>query len=138
MRTFLVACGNPLRGDDGVAHAALRLIAPAANRRVLSVRQWMPELAEEIAAADRVVFLDADTASERVVIEPVDTTEQHSPLTHVLTPAEIVNLSGALFGFTGEAFLCRIPARDFSPGEALPPDTLQFARQAADKIRNLI
>lgn len=138
MQTYLIACGNALRGDDGVAHAALRLVPPASNRRVLAVRQWTPELAEEIAGADRVVFLDADTENALVTIEPIRGAGPHSPLTHHSTPAEIVNLSGALYGFTGQAFLCRIPARDFSLGEGLQPDTLRFAQQAADKIRNLI
>ena len=84
MQTYLIACGNPLRGDDGVAHAALRLVPPASNRRVLAVRQWTPELAEEIAGADRVVFLDADTENALVTIEPIRGAGPHSPLTHAL------------------------------------------------------
>lgn len=138
MRTLLIACGNPLRRDDGVAPEVLRLIASTPDRELRAVQQLTPELAEEIARFDRVVFLDADAGSARLTIEPLGATMPRSPLTHVSTPAEIIALSRALFGFVGEALLCRIPAREFSPGENLSPYALQFARQAAGELENLI
>jgi Ni,Fe-hydrogenase maturation factor len=148
MRTLLIACGNPLRRDDGAASEALRHLAQAPNRVLRSVRQLTPELAEEAARFDRVVFLDADAGAARVTIEHLGpgfgrgASLPRSPLTHFATPAEIVALSRGLFGFAGEALLCRIPARDFSlsanPGGAdLSANTLRFARQAAAELENL-
>jgi len=121
MRTLLIACGNTLRGDDGVADEALRLAQLPADCEMRAVHQLTPELAEEIARFRRVVFVDADARSVRLTIEPVGATVARSPLTHVSTPAEIVALATALFGFTGEALVCRIPARDFSPGPSRSP-----------------
>jgi len=135
-RTLLIACGNPLRRDDGLASEALRFLAQAPDRELRPVRQLTPELAEEAARFDRVVFLDADTSASRVTIEKLDVS-MRSALTHFTTPAEIVALARGLFGFAGEALLCRIPARDFSPGEAPNPNALRFAQQAAHEIENL-
>jgi hydrogenase maturation protease len=136
MRTLLIACGNPLRGDDGAASEVLRLLASTPDREMLAVQQLTPELAEEIARYDRVVFLDA-AVDANLTIGPLSAPVPWLPLTHVSNPMEIVALSRTLFGFTGEALLCRIPARDFLPGGNLSPYTLQFAQQAADELENL-
>lgn len=138
MGTLLVACGNPLRGDDGVAAEVLRLAGPAGNCALLSLHQLTPEIAAEIARFDRVIFLDADVRALTLTIEPVAARTPRSPLTHAASPGEIVALSRALFGFTGEAILCRIPAHDFTPGESAGADALQFAQKAAEEIGNLI
>jgi Ni,Fe-hydrogenase maturation factor len=136
--TLLIACGNPLRRDDGVAHEVLRLIARTPCRELRSVQQLVPELAEEIAGFERVVFLDADIRSMHPAIEPVRAAMPGPPLTHTANPAEIVALSRALFGFHGEALVCRIPARDFSPGESLEPDELHMMREAAGELERLL
>ncbi|MFN7898679.1 MAG: hypothetical protein ACK5N0_03300 [Synechococcaceae cyanobacterium] len=57
---LVIGIGNSLRGDDGVgwwlAQRAERWLPPD---RVRAVRQLTPELAAELAAATRVLFLDA-------------------------------------------------------------------------------
>jgi Ni,Fe-hydrogenase maturation factor len=57
---LVIGLGNPLRGDDGVgwwlAQRARRL---RPTPRVLQVRQLTPELCVELAAARRVLFIDA-------------------------------------------------------------------------------
>lgn len=138
MRTLLVACGNTLRGDDAAAHAVVRLIQPGLNHTVRAVQQLTPELAPEIARFSRVVFIDADAESNAVAIEPLRTTTPRSPLTHAATAEEVVALAGALFGFAGQAFLCRIPAQHFGAGGDPAPEVLQFAEEAALEIAELI
>lgn len=136
--TLLIACGNPLRRDDGVAHEVLRIIARTPCRELRSVQQLAPELAAEIAGFGRVVFLDADVRSLHPSIEPVGAVAPASPLTHAADPAQIVALSRVLFGFNGDAHVCRIPARDFSPGEGLGTDELQIMYEAAGEVERLL
>lgn len=138
MRTLLISCGNSLRRDDGAAHQVLQLLAPSPSRVFRAVQQLTPELAEELAPFDRVVILDADVASNSLAIEPLSAATSRSPLAHFSLPAEIVSLSRALFGFTGEAFLCRIPAHDFSSGASLSAAARQFAAEAAVQLENLL
>jgi Ni,Fe-hydrogenase maturation factor len=138
MRTLLLACGNTLRGDDAAAHAVLDLIAPTNHHVTRAVHQLTPELAAEVARFSRVVFIDADAESNTIRIEPLNTGPARSPLTHAATPEEVVALASALFGFTGQAFVCRIPAQHFDAGEAPAPDVLEFAREAASQIAGLI
>jgi len=137
MRSLFISCGNTLRCDDGVAHRVLELLPAAAEREVRSVQQLTPELAAEMAGFDLVVFLDADAASLRPAIEPIGAWAPRSPLTHVTEPAEIVALARALFGFTGEALMCKIPARDFRFDDDLSTDGIESALQAAEELRNI-
>lgn len=132
MRTLLIASGNRLRGDDGVAH---RVAALLPDVPCLSVMQLTPELAAGIAEFQRVVFLDADVTAGSLRLEPLDPAAGPPALTHVLRPMEIVALSRALFGFSGDAFVYRIPAEDLSVKEGLSPRATELAAEAADLLR---
>jgi Ni,Fe-hydrogenase maturation factor len=133
MRALVIAIGNPLRRDDGAAHHVL--IPPGPDRR--AVLQLTPEMAEEIAGYDSVVFLDADVDAKQVELEPVDSVPGPSALTHVAKPSEIVALARTLFGFSGRAYTCRIPVSDLSEGEGLSPLTETFAQQASRAVAGL-
>jgi Ni,Fe-hydrogenase maturation factor len=134
MPALVIAIGNPLRRDDGVAH---RVPTPP-GVEMRAVLQLTPEIAAEIAHYDTVVFVDADIDASQVRVEPVDSAPSPSPLTHVSRPSEIVALARSLFGFAGEAYTCRIPVSDLSEGEELSRSTSQFADQAAREIDSLL
>jgi len=133
-RTLLIAIGNPLRRDDGVAHRVLELLGPQFDGEARSVLQLTPELAAETAGCERVVFLDADAEAAEIQIEALTPVASSPALTHVSTPAEIVALASALFGFTGRAVLWRIPAADFSFHEGLTAVSEAAAWRAASAI----
>src|ERR1035438_7520122 len=65
-RCLILACGNTLRSDDGVgpwlASWAEERFGGEAGMRVISRQQWTLELAEQIAAADSVLFVDCSVA----------------------------------------------------------------------------
>ena len=131
MSVLYVAIGNPLRGDDGVAHRVLALLEPGAAK--LGVHQLTPELAWEVARAEAVVFIDADVSAMEPRLEPVG--EPHASLLgHAMTPEEVVYLARGLYGFTGEAFVCRVPAEQFE-GRGLSAEAEGNARVCAELIR---
>ncbi len=134
MAALVIAIGNALRGDDGVAHAVADRLRVAARR----VIQLTPEIAAEIAGHDPVIFIDADAGAERIRIQPVSSTRAHAALTHVSTPAEVVALARALYGFSGRAFVCGIPARDFSPVKNLGSRASELAESAAWMLRTVL
>src|ERR1035438_10762480 len=65
-RCLILACGNTLRSDDGVgpwlASWAEERFGGEAGMRVISRQQGTLELAEQIAAADSVLFVDCSVA----------------------------------------------------------------------------
>lgn len=66
-RCLILACGNTLRSDDGVgpwlAEWAEEKFRDEPTIRVISRQQWTPDLAEEIAHAECVLFIDCSIAS---------------------------------------------------------------------------
>lgn len=127
-----IAIGNPLRGDDGVAHRVLELLSSRDEIRTLSILQLTPEIASYLSDTKAVFFIDADVSSVRPTIEPLQLVNSaNSSLSHHVSPGEVVALAQNLFGFSGRAFLCRVPATRFENGEKLSAEADQCARQAA-------
>jgi Ni,Fe-hydrogenase maturation factor len=131
-----------------VAHRVLESLKPARDVESRAVMQLTPEVAADIAGYDTVIFIDADVrvgtfCAGTLSIEPLDHSDSDpavSPpaLTHVVSPAEIVQLSRALFGFGGSAFLCRIPVDDLSLGEGLSSRATTLAAEASGKLEALL
>lgn len=133
---LLIALGNPLRRDDGVAQKVVDLLPRVVcSRRLL---QLTPEVAPTLAGFDLVVFIDADVQSKELKIEAVGQNGSRSALSHHADPASIVELATRLFGFTGRALLCRVPGEDFSSGEGLSPQAAKAAAAAAVELEKLL
>lgn len=104
-RCLILACGNTLRSDDGVGP---KLAAWAEERfrqepevRVIVRQQWTPDLAEDIAAVDSVLFIDASVKPPpgRVRLIPVSSrVDTAEPASHHLTPNQLLGLSRSLYG----------------------------------------
>ena len=137
MRALLIAVGNPLRGDDGVAERVLSLIPVADDLARMSVFNLTPELAQQVAQHDLVVIIDADTSAETVAITPVETEPELAPqpiTSHGLTPDALVTLARRLYQFSGAALVCRIPAFEFAAPFRLGRRAASGAELAAQLI----
>lgn len=138
MPTLIVAVGNRLRRDDGVAHHVLDLLGSLPGVQTRALFQLTPELAQEIADFDVILFIDADLSAAAVSLEPLEPPALRAPaLAHVSHPAEVVAMSRALFGLAGRAYLCRIPVNDLSHGEGLSRRSAAFCAVAMRDIGEL-
>jgi hydrogenase maturation protease len=133
-----IGIGNPLRHDDGVGRHVLEALAGDADIEKLEVLQLTPEVAEQITSYSVVIFIDAHVNARYPMIREVDSVLAPIPLTHVASPAEIVAIARALFGFSGHAYICRVPASNFSEGEGLSERSQGFVKPAAREIENLL
>ena len=124
-RCLVLACGNALRGDDGVGS---RLAKWAEERfcndpqiRVISRQQWTPELASDVAEADSVLFIDASMKAPpgRVRLIPVSSrVESSAPPSHHLTPSQLLGLTRSLYGsIKAHAMLLTVGAASTELGE---------------------
>ena len=105
IRCLILACGNTTRSDDGVgpflAEWAAERFRDNADVRVVSRQQWTPELAEEVAAADTVLFVDSsvDSGPGHVRLIPVEAkTGDSGAATHHLDAHELLGLTQGLYG----------------------------------------
>jgi len=105
VRCLILACGNTLRGDDGVgpwlAEWIEQRFRAGSGVRVISLEQWTPELAEEIAQAHSVIFIDcsASAAPGSVSLVPVDAAAPGLAIaTHQLGAPELLGLALEFYG----------------------------------------
>ena len=101
---LILACGNSLRGDDG---AALRLAEVLQQTplpsgiRILVQQQWTRELAQEIADAASVLFLDCSLtqAPGSVTLTPINLASTlPSLLAHHQDASSLLALAQSLYG----------------------------------------
>jgi len=66
-RCLILTCGNTLRSDDGIgpwlAEWAEEKFIHDARVRIISRQQWTPDLAEDIASSESVLFVDCSVES---------------------------------------------------------------------------
>jgi hydrogenase maturation protease len=155
----LLACGNPLREDDGVgwqiAEAAEQMAArdfPAARLRIVTVQQWTPELAEEVAGAKLAIFVDASATDEPGAIRVREVSPRPSVKagqkwgtraevseTHRLEPAALLALAEQVCGNAPErAFVVTVGAGSFGYGEEISGRVRQAVPRAVRLVGNLM
>jgi hydrogenase maturation protease len=128
-RVLIIAYGNPMRSDDGLAwHAADELEGKWSSSEVeiLRVHQLAPELAENVSRSEGVIFVDAAMAEPNCHPGEVRVAEiglpQGAPrFSHQLSPAAVMALASQLYGVTPRAFAVTLTADCFEHGEALSP-----------------
>ncbi len=144
---LVIAWGNPLRGDDGAGPAVARTVAARGGATVRICHQLTPELAADVAAAGRVVFVDARAgptgragASARGV-RVRRLRKQHMPpvaVTHALAPEALLALARALYGAAPPAFLVTVPGARFALGAGLSPSVRRLIPAAARAVVRLL
>jgi hydrogenase maturation protease len=104
IRCLILACGNPLRSDDGVgawlAAWAQTQFQDVPAARVIYRQQWTPELADEVARSQTVIFIDASIDAIPGVIElrrvgPAP--DSALPATHHLNASQLLAVCKELY-----------------------------------------
>lgn len=119
---LVLACGNPLREDDGAAwKVAESLRGPGLDVRCLL--HLGPELAEDVSRAGAVLFLDARERGEpgTIRIEELAPDDEGPLLTHALSPRALLLCAKELYGHAPRARLLTIAGERFGHGEGLSP-----------------
>ena len=129
VRCLILACGNTLRGDDGVGPLlcawAEERFACEPDVRAMASHQWSPEMAEDVAAADTVLFIDCalDQAPGQVLLRELSPAAIKPGLvTHHLGAPELLHAAVDLFGAQPRrAVLLTVGAGSIELGEELSP-----------------
>jgi hydrogenase maturation protease len=140
---LVLAVGNPLRSDDGLAWLAadeLRSTTPPAEIEIVKVHQLTPELAENVSRTAVVIFVDAGAAGEPGTLncERVVASAEESAASHSFTPAALVQLAATLYDASPAAALVSVTGKSFEHGESLSPEVEQALPRLVAKIRELI
>ncbi len=130
---WVIGIGNEMRGDDGVGARVVSAMKPRSDLETLIVHQLVPELAQMLQSARRVLFVDACLECDRVRMSPLEPSE-HRGLGHACTPAALLGWTKLAFGRQPEAWLLGIPCASFDVGEQLSPNAANSLPEALECI----
>ncbi len=144
-RALILACGNPLRGDDAVAlHVAKAFVTGICDEEtvVYSQQQWLPEMAEAISESELVIFLDA---SEELAAGDVCTRTVAPalavphPMTHSVSPATLLAMARDLYGkLPKDTYLVSIGGESFELSEQLSERVRHAVPVALDHVKAIL
>jgi hydrogenase maturation protease len=142
LRTVVIGYGNPLRGDDGVGQRAAVAVAAwgLPNVRALAVHQLTPELADTLANAQQVIFVDAglEAADGTLRVSRIEPTRWPTSLGHVSDPGQLLALTEALYGGCPSAWSVIVPASSCAVGAPLTSLAEQGLAEALRQIAVLV
>lgn len=127
-RVLVIAYGNPMRCDDGLAwHAAAALEQKFAGSsiEIVRVHQLTPELAETVSHSEGVIFVDAahggNARPGEIHGEAISLAHDAPHFSHGLSPGAVMALARELFGASPRAFSVALTGQCFDHGESLSP-----------------
>ena len=120
VRTLVIGYGSPIRGDDAIGPLAADALAAGAlppGVRVLSRHVLTAELAEDLAGAERVIFIDAAAQGSPGEVQvrqlQADCTAP-STMAHFLDPRELLAWCDVLYQHRPQAWLVSAAAEGFA------------------------
>jgi hydrogenase maturation protease len=142
-KLLVIGYGNTLRSDDGAGVRVAQAVSAwgRPDVRSLVVHQLTPELAELLAGAERVLFVDARSDEEGtdiaiLPIEPSSTTQSiHG---HISDPRWLLALARGLYGQSPQAWLITVPGVDFSMGGELSVTARTGVERALIRIAQML
>ena len=143
---LVLACGNTLRGDDGVGPWLAEWVeencATDNGVRVLIRQQWTPELAEEISQAASVLFLDCSIESPPGVVR-LDAVQPAQPspglATHHLGAQELLALAQELYGsIPRNSMMLTVGAGSTELGESFSESVSAALPEACELLKSTI
>jgi hydrogenase maturation protease len=148
-RILIVAYGNPMRSDDGLAWRVADELEgkyPVSEVEILRVHQLAPELAETISHFECVIFIDAASETNlppgEIRIVPVDDREPDSNqpphFFHAISPKAVLSLGARLFAAHPHVFSATLTGGDFGHGDTLSSAVTTALPHLTERIEKLV
>ena len=144
MNYLVIGYGNTLRSDDGAAQIVANQIViwNLPDVRSLAIHQLTPELAEDIANTNTVIFVDAVISSkqnlEKIEIKILECDNKYLNFGHTENPRSLLYLSKIIYNKIPKAYWILIPAINFEFGEKISDITKKGIKQSLKKIESII
>jgi hydrogenase maturation protease len=143
-RILIIAYGNPLRSDDGLAwHVAERLshLTLPSEVEIITCHLLTPELAHPVSQVATVLFIDAarEGAPGHVVMSaPLEPEPFSSVFTHEMSAAAVLTVAKELYGGFAQAFAMSVCGECFDHGETVSAKVEQSLPRVVALVREFI
>jgi hydrogenase maturation protease len=139
-KVLVIGYGNELRGDDAAGPLVARTVSTWNQPGVhtIAAHQLVPEMAEPIAGARLVIFVDAEAGllSGNMRVQPIEPAESRELRPHASDPRALLALAQGLFGRCPEAWLVTVRAESFDFSERLSAVTEQGIAAAVTFVQS--
>jgi hydrogenase maturation protease len=145
---LIVAYGNPLRSDDGIAWRAADALAPKffeSDVEIIRLHQLTPELADTVRNFGTVIFVDAESCDAShdkpgtIRLEEIrGGTSDPARFSHVLSPKKVLDLALQLYGASPWAFVITVTGDSFGHGDSLSSSVASALPELVARIEHLI
>ena len=145
---LIVAYGNPLRSDDGIAWRAADALAPKFSEsdvEIFRLHQLTPELADTVRNFGTVIFVDAascDASHDEpgaIRLEEIrGGTSEPARFSHVLSPKKVLDLALQLYGASPRVFVITVTGENFGHGDSLSSSVASALPELVARIEYLI
>ena len=135
---LVIGYGNTLRGDDGVGVRVAEAVEgwKLPGMEVIACHQLMPELAEAVARAAKVVFVDAAVDAPRDVqwrrLAPASSSQL---MAHAADPRTLLAMARDVYHQSPEAWWLTIPIEIIEFAESLSPFAQEGYTKALEQVR---
>lgn len=139
--TLIIGYGNTLRSDDGVGQKVAEIVAgwELQGVRSLPVHQLTPELADDMAQVETVIFVDAvPSEDEQIMIKTLENDQTNNSFGHTSSPEYLLYLTEKIYEKKPASYWILIPAINFEFGENFSEITENGKEKALEKIREII
>jgi hydrogenase maturation protease len=145
---LIVAYGNPMRSDDGIAWHAADALAPKfpePDIEILRLHQLTPEVADTVCNFRAVIFVDAASCDGiqnkpgTIRLEEIrGGTSEPARFSHVLSPKKVLDLALQLYGANPRAFVITAAGENFGHGDSLSAAVASALPELVARIGRLI
>lgn len=136
-KVILVGFGNEYRGDDGLGIKLLDLIEDEKIEKI-KVQELSYSIIDDIKDFDIVIFIDASIEGEDISFKKIEKKEKFSPLTHHLTPEELLIWAEFINKKTYDFYLLSIRGYDFDFGENLSEEAKKNLEKGINFLKNFL
>ncbi|MCK5828358.1 hydrogenase maturation protease [Candidatus Bipolaricaulota bacterium] len=130
---LVIGIGNELRGDDGIGPHVVDALPDRPDLETMTVHQLVPELADRIRTARRVLFVDASLDGDDVCLRQIEPS-MHRGVGHSCSPAALLGWTKFAYAEEPEAWLLSIPSSSFEFGNTLSERTESMIPEAIQRI----
>ncbi len=136
---LVIGWGNELRGDDGAGIRVSELLSSSISTlSIKTVHQLTPELAETVADASLVFFVDAEVGITELKWRELNIAQslQLHLNSHALSPESLLAIAHTLYNKVPQKAYCiGIPANSFDFTDRLSPLTEENVLKAVELIK---
>jgi hydrogenase maturation protease len=140
-RPLVICIGNEARGDDGVGHAVARALGErgrVTGARILTATGLDVAMAEDVAAAELVIVVDAERRSFPDV-DVREVREESAPShPHDVDVPSLLGTARALYGGAPSAWLVTVAAPQMEHGSSLSSTAEAASLEAASAVEGLL